>query len=61
MSHDDQLFDAYLAHLKVERGLGKLTVERSDGAGVLRSGHPLVEALAAAGFHHTPRGLRLRR
>ena len=44
-----------------EGALGKLTVERSDGAGVLRSGHPLVEALAAAGFHHTPRGLRLRR
>ncbi|MGL5857814.1 MAG: Lhr family helicase [Angustibacter sp.] len=41
--------------------LGRLTVERADGAGLLGSDHPLVEALRAAGFHTTPRGLRLRR
>ena len=38
--------------------LGRLTVERADGAGVLDS--PLGRALEAAGFHATPRGLRLR-
>ncbi len=40
--------------------LGRLTVERADGEGVLRGDHPLARALAAAGFHATPRGLRLR-
>ena len=44
-----------------EGALGRLTVERSDGERVLRSDHPLVQALAQAGFHATPRGLRLRR
>src|SRR5206468_8871469 len=38
--------------------LGRLQVERADGASVLSS--PLASALAAAGFHPTPRGLRLR-
>ncbi|HUR72738.1 MAG TPA: DEAD/DEAH box helicase, partial [Sporichthya sp.] len=41
-----------------EGALGKLTVERADGTSVLNS--PLGHALAAAGFHATPRGLRLR-
>ncbi|MCH8612850.1 ATP-dependent helicase [Arsenicicoccus dermatophilus] len=46
----------------VHRGaLGRLSVEKADGADLLGSGHPLVQALADAGFHHTPRGLRLRR
>jgi ATP-dependent Lhr-like helicase len=44
-----------------EGALGRLTVEKADGASVLGSGHPLVEALSRAGFHMTPRGLRLRR
>ncbi len=44
-----------------EGALGRLTVERSDGERLLRSDHPLVQALAHAGFHTTPRGLRLRR
>jgi ATP-dependent Lhr-like helicase len=44
-----------------EGALGRLTVEKADGASILRSGHPLVKALSAAGFHMTPRGLRLRR
>jgi ATP-dependent Lhr-like helicase len=39
--------------------LGRLTVQKADGAGVL-SGGPLAEALEGAGFHATPRGLRLR-
>ncbi len=39
--------------------LGRLTVERADGGGVYDS--PLAEALAAAGFRPTPKGLRLRR
>ncbi len=43
-----------------EGALGKLTVERADGEGVLSAGHPLADALAAAGFHATPRGLRIR-
>jgi ATP-dependent Lhr-like helicase len=38
--------------------LGRLTVERADGAHIL--GSPLSTALEAAGFHVTPRGLRLR-
>jgi ATP-dependent Lhr-like helicase len=38
--------------------LGRLQVERADGAPVADS--PLAAALAAAGFHPTPRGLRLR-
>jgi ATP-dependent Lhr-like helicase len=38
--------------------LGALSVERADGAPVQSS--PLREALAAAGFRATPRGLRLR-
>ncbi|MEU8248532.1 DEAD/DEAH box helicase [Nonomuraea sp. NPDC048916] len=38
--------------------LGKLTVERADGASIV--GSPLAEALEEAGFHPTPRGLRLR-
>jgi ATP-dependent Lhr-like helicase len=38
--------------------LGKLAVERADGAPVVTTA--LGEALAAAGFRPTPRGLRLR-
>jgi ATP-dependent Lhr-like helicase len=38
--------------------LGRLAVERADGAAVLTS--PLGAALEQAGFHPTPRGLRLR-
>ena len=46
--------------LAVREGqLGRLTVERADGAGVLDS--PLGRALEEAGFHATPRGLRLRK
>jgi ATP-dependent helicase Lhr and Lhr-like helicase len=41
-----------------EGALGRLTVERADGAGVYDS--PLARALEAAGFRPTPRGLRLR-
>jgi ATP-dependent Lhr-like helicase len=38
--------------------LGRLAVERADGGSVLNS--PVAEALELAGFHPTPRGLRLR-
>jgi ATP-dependent Lhr-like helicase len=38
--------------------LGRLAVERADGSDVLRT--PLGRVLADAGFHVTPRGLRLR-
>jgi ATP-dependent Lhr-like helicase len=41
-----------------EGGLGRLAVERADGASLLAS--PLADALQAAGFRPTPRGLRLR-
>ena len=45
--------------LAVREGmLGKLAVERADGAAVLTS--PLATALEQAGFRPTPRGLRLR-
>jgi ATP-dependent Lhr-like helicase len=43
-----------------EGALGRLTVERADGEGVLTADHPLAAALAAAGFHATPKGLRIR-
>ncbi len=46
----------------VRRGhLGRITVEKADGDRLLGSGHPVVAALEAAGFHLTPRGLRIRR
>ena len=41
--------------------LGRLTVERSDGANVLSDRSRVGAALEAAGFTATPRGLRLRR
>ena len=41
--------------------LGRITVEKADGGQLLGSGHPVVSALEAAGFHLTPRGLRMRR
>jgi ATP-dependent Lhr-like helicase len=41
--------------------LGRLTVERADGVGVLTGASPLGTALESAGFHATPRGLRLRK
>jgi ATP-dependent Lhr-like helicase len=45
--------------LAVREGvLGRLTVERTNGEPALTS--PLGQALEAAGFHATPRGLRLR-
>jgi ATP-dependent Lhr-like helicase len=40
--------------------LGRLTVQRADGAPALRAPGPLGAALAEAGFIATPRGLRLR-
>jgi ATP-dependent Lhr-like helicase len=47
-----------LASAVREGALGKLTVERADGTSIVES--PLAAALEAAGFHPTPRGLRLR-
>ncbi len=41
--------------------LASLTVERVDGEAVLGSDHPFARTLLGAGFHLTPRGLRLRR
>jgi ATP-dependent helicase Lhr and Lhr-like helicase len=49
---------AALAAAVRDGALGRLTVERADGAGVYDS--PLALALEAAGFRPTPRGLRLR-
>ena len=49
---------AALAVTVREGGLGRLAVERADGASVHDS--PLAAALASAGFRATPRGLRLR-
>ncbi len=46
----------------VRRGsLGRITVEKADGGRLLGSNHPVVNALEEAGFHLTPRGLRIRR
>ncbi|MET7329882.1 ATP-dependent helicase [Nonomuraea sp. NPDC005650] len=57
---DDRLQPAVdaLALAVRDGALGKLTVERADGAAIVES--PLAAALEAAGFHPTPRGLRLR-
>jgi ATP-dependent Lhr-like helicase len=43
-----------------EGALGRLTVEKADGTGVLLNAGPLAAALEAAGFRATPRGLRIR-
>jgi ATP-dependent Lhr-like helicase len=52
-----------LARAVRQGALGRLTVERADGENILASGErpaALREALEAAGFVATPRGLRLR-
>jgi ATP-dependent helicase Lhr and Lhr-like helicase len=49
---------AALAAAVREGALGRITVEKADGAAV--HGSPLAKALEAAGFRPTPRGLRLR-
>jgi ATP-dependent Lhr-like helicase len=49
---------AALASAVRNGALGRVTVERADGAGVHDS--PLASALESAGFRATPRGLRLR-
>ena len=41
--------------------LASLTVEKVDGVAALGADHPFVHALLAAGFHQTPKGVRLRR
>ena len=47
--------------LAVREGqLGRLAVKRADGTGILVGDSPLAQALEHAGFHATPRGLRLR-
>ena len=52
---------AALAEAGRRGALGRLTVERADGEQILGGGStPLREALDAAGFVSTPRGLRLR-
>lgn len=57
---DDRLQPAVdaLALAVRDGALGKLTVERADGTAINDS--PLGAALESAGFHPTPRGLRLR-
>ncbi len=59
---DDHLVRAAdaLARAVREGALGRISVERADGESVLAPESPLGAALAAAGFHATPRGLRLR-
>ncbi len=50
-----------LAEAAKRGALGRITVERADGEQVLGAGlTPLRQALSAAGFVSTPRGLRLR-
>jgi len=49
---------ASVAQLVRRGGTDRLAIESANGAFVL--GTPLGEALAAAGFSETPRGLRLR-
>jgi ATP-dependent Lhr-like helicase len=61
-SDDPGLLSPAAAELarSVRQGLlGKITVERADGAHVFGSG-PVSDALLEAGFRMTPQGLRLR-
>ncbi|PUA79170.1 ATP-dependent helicase [Nocardioides currus] len=52
---------ASLAEATRRGALGKLTVEKADGAALLGGGEtPLRQALNAAGFVSTPKGLRMR-
>ena len=51
---------AALAAAVRDGALGRLTVERADGLPLGGHGSPLAQALEAAGFRPTPRGLRLR-
>jgi ATP-dependent helicase Lhr and Lhr-like helicase len=51
---------AALAASVRDGALGRLTVERADGLTVGGHDSPLAQALEAAGFRPTPRGLRLR-
>jgi ATP-dependent helicase Lhr and Lhr-like helicase len=52
---------AALAEAARRGTLGRMTVEKADGEQLLGSGStPLREALQAAGFVATPKGLRLR-
>ncbi|MDO5534531.1 MAG: DEAD/DEAH box helicase [Propionibacteriaceae bacterium] len=59
----DQLERAADALAGLIRGgkLAALTVEKVDGLASLGADHPFVAALLAAGFHQTPKGVRLRR
>ncbi len=59
----EQLTVATRALADAVRGgsLGRITVEKADGDRLLGSSHPVVTALEEAGFHLTPRGLRMRR
>jgi ATP-dependent Lhr-like helicase len=62
-SDDDSVLRAATAALaSAVRGgvLGRLTVQKADGASVLSPRSPLGTALEAAGFTATPQGLRLR-
>jgi ATP-dependent Lhr-like helicase len=47
-----------LARTVREGALGRVTVQRADGESAMAG--PVAEALGSAGFHLTPRGLRLR-
>jgi ATP-dependent helicase Lhr and Lhr-like helicase len=51
---------AALAAAVRDGALGRLTVERADGLSLDIHDSPLAQALEAAGFRPTPRGLRLR-
>ncbi len=55
-----QAASAALAERVASGRIGSLTVTRIDGADALTVGGPVPEALTAAGFTMTPRGLRLR-
>ena len=50
-----------LATLVRTGAVNTLTVTTVDGSPTLGSSHPVAAALVAAGFHTTPRGLRMRR
>ncbi len=49
-----------LARLVTQRRLPGLTVRTLNGIPMLQTDHPLAAALRQAGFHLTPRGLRMR-
>ncbi|MGJ3508767.1 ATP-dependent helicase [Enemella sp. A6] len=60
---DDQITEAAAQLVALVRSgrMSGLSIDRIDGADIHTAEHPWVAAMLAAGFHHLPRGIRIRR